>query len=171
LKERINNQIRASELRVLGQDGENLGVLPTKEALRQAQELGLDLIEISPLANPPVAKIMDFGKYQYEQNKKAKKAKAGAKITETKSIQIKVGTGEHDLALKAKTASGWLKEGHRIKVELYLSGRSKYLDEKFLKERLERILKLISEQYKIAEPVKKSPKGLMLTIEKDNVKK
>jgi translation initiation factor IF-3 len=164
LKERINNQIRASELRVLGQDGENLGVLPTKEALRQAQELGLDLIEISPLANPPVAKIMDFGKYQYEQNKKAKKAKAGAKITETKSIQIKVGTGEHDLALKAKTASGWLKEGHRIKVELYLSGRSKYLDEKFLKERLERILKLISEQYKIAEPVKKSPKGLMLTI-------
>jgi translation initiation factor IF-3 len=171
LKERINNQIRAKELRVLVEEGENLGVLPFKEALEKAQELGLDLIEISPNAVPPVAKIMDFGKYQYVESKKAKKMKANAKTSETKSIQIKVGTGDHDLELKAKTASKWLGEGHRIKVELYLAGRTKFMDEKFLKERLDRVLKLITENYKISDPAKRSPKGLMLTIERDLAKK
>lgn len=131
-----------------------------------AIDLGLDLIEISPNANPPVAKIMEFGKYQYELQKKLKKAKAGANTTETKSIQIKIGTGDHDLGLKAKTASKWLKEGHRIKVELFLAGRAKFMDEKFLKERLDRVLHLITENYKVAETAKRGPKGLALTIEK-----
>ncbi len=131
-----------------------------------AQNLGLDLIEIGPNANPPLTKIMDFGKYQYEANKKLKKTKAGAKQTETKSIQIKIGTGDHDLELKAKTASKWLKEGHRIKVELFLSGRAKYMDERFLKERLDRVLHLITEDYKISDAYKKGPKGLTTTIEK-----
>lgn len=137
-----------------------------RDALELAQNKGLDLIEISPNAVPPVAKIMDFGKYQYEASKKLKKAKAGAKATETKSIQIKIGTGEHDLGLKAKTASKWLKEGHRIKVELFLSGRAKYMDEKFLKERLDRLLHLITEDYKISDAYKRGPKGLITTIEK-----
>ena len=127
---------------------------------------GEDLIEISPMGNPPVAKIMNFGKYQYEANKKLKKAKAGANRTETKSIQIKIGTGEHDLELKAKTASKWIKEGHRIKVELFLSGRAKYMDEKFLRERLDRVLHLITEDYKVSDTYKRGPKGLMVTIEK-----
>ena len=91
----------------------------------------------------------------------------GNKATETKSIQVKVGTGDADLALKAKQASLWLKEGHRIKVELFLKGRTKYMDENFLKERLDRVLHLITEQYKIAEALKKVPKGLMLTIERE----
>lgn len=164
---RINNQIRATELRVIDADGTNLGQITTKEALEIAQSQELDLIEISPLANPPVAKIMNYGKFMYELNKKAKKAKAGAKATETKSIQVKVGTGDADLALKAKQASLWLKEGHRIKVELFLKGRTKYMDENFLKERLDRVLHLITEQYKIAEALKKVPKGLMLTIERE----
>ncbi len=164
---RINNQIRATELRVIDADGTNLGQITTKEALEIAQRQELDLIEISPLANPPVAKIMNYGKFMYELNKKAKKAKAGAKATETKSIQVKVGTGDADLALKAKQASLWLKEGHRIKVELFLKGRTKYMDENFLKERLDRVLHLITEQYKIAEALKKVPKGLMLTIERE----
>ena len=164
---RINNQIRATELRVIDADGTNLGQITTKEALEIAQRQELDLIEISPLANPPVAKIMNYGKFMYELNKKAKKAKAGAKATETKSIQVKVGTGDGDLAQKAKQASTWLKEGHRIKVELFLKGRAKCLDEAFLKDRLDRVLHLITEQYKIAEPLKKVPKGLMLTIERE----
>lgn len=166
MRERINNQIRAKELRVIGSQNENLGVLSFLDAFKKAEELGLDLIEISPNAMPPVAKIMDFGKYQYEQSKKLKKAKAGAFATETKSVQIKIGTGDHDLELKAKNASKWLKEGHRIKIELYLAGRTKYMDEKFLKERLDRVLHLITEEYKIAEPHKRGPKGLALTIEK-----
>jgi len=166
LRERINNQIRAQELRVIDSENQNLGVLSIKEALKLAESKGLDLIEISPNANPPVGKIMDFGKYQYEASKKLKKAKAGAKPTETKSIQIKIGTGDHDLELKAKTTSKWLKEGHRIKIELFLSGRAKYMDEKFLKERLDRVLHLITEDYKISDSYKKGPKGLFITIEK-----
>ncbi len=166
MRERINNQIRAKELRVLDSEGQNLGVLSIKEALELAQNKGLDLIEIAPNANPPIAKVMDFGKYQYEANKKLKKAKAGSKPTETKSIQIKIGTGDHDLELKAKTASKWLKEGHRIKVELFLTGRTKYMDEKFLRERLDRILHLITENYKVSDSYKRNPKGLTLTIER-----
>jgi len=166
LRERINNQIRASELRVIDSENQNLGILSIKDALELAQNKGLDLIEISPNANPPVAKIMDFGKYQYEIKKKLKKAKAGAKPTETKSIQVKIGTGDHDLELKAKNASKWLREGHRIKIELFLSGRAKYMDEKFLKERLDRVLHLITEDYKISDSYKKGPKGLFITIEK-----
>lgn len=166
MRERINNQIRAKELRVIDDTNQNLGVLSIKEALELAESKGMDLIEISPTANPPVAKIMNFGKYQYEVSKKLKKSKASSISTETKSIQIKIGTGDHDLALKAKTASKWLKEGHRIRVELFLAGRAKYMEMEFLKERLDRVLHLITEDYKISEPHKKGPKGLMVTIEK-----
>lgn len=166
MRERINNQIRAKELRILDSENQNLGVMSFKEALDLAQAKGMDLIEIAPNSVPPVGKIMDFGKYQYELSKRLKKARAGAKPTETKSIQVKIGTGDHDLELKAKTASKWLKEGHRIKIELFLSGRAKYMDEKFLKERLERLLHLITEEYKISDPYKRGPKGLITTIEK-----
>lgn len=166
MREKINNQIRAKELRVIDSNGQNLGILNIKDALELAQSKGLDLIEVSPNALPPIGKIMEFGKYQYEINKKFKKAKAGSKSTETKSIQIKIGTGDHDLELKAKTASKWLKEGHRIKVELFLAGRTKYMNEKFLRERLDRVLHLITEEYKISDAYKKGPKGLITTIEK-----
>ena len=170
MRERINNQIRSSELRVIDPEGVNIGIIPTRDAQEMADKHGLDLIEISPNANPPIAKIMDFGKYQYEQSKKQKKARANAKQTETKSIQVKVATGDHDLELKARTASKWLKEGHRIKVELFLAGRAKYMEQNFLKERLDRVLHLITENYKIAEPYKKTPKGIIITIEKDTKK-
>ncbi|OGI95383.1 translation initiation factor IF-3 [Candidatus Nomurabacteria bacterium RIFCSPLOWO2_01_FULL_42_17] len=166
MRERINNQIRATELRVLDSENKNLGVFPIKEALEMAQKASLDLIEIGPNATPPLAKLMDFGKYQYEASKKLKKAKAGANRTETKGIQIKIGTGDHDLELKAKTASKWIKEGHRVKVELFLAGRAKYMDEKFLRERLDRVLHLITEEYKVSDSYKKGPKGLTTTIEK-----
>ncbi len=165
MKERVNKEIRATELRVIGPEGENFGVISFKEALEKAEALGLDLIEVGAGATPPVAKIADFGKYQYEQKKKAKAIKT-AKPTETKAIQIKIGTGDHDLEMKATLASKWLSEGHRIKIELYLSGRSKYFEEKFFKERLERVLKFITVPYKISENFKKSTKGYGMTIEK-----
>jgi translation initiation factor IF-3 len=163
---RINSYIKSAELRVIDDQGNNLGVIPSREALKIAQERNLDLIEISPNAEPPVAKIMDYGKFQYEQQKKAKLAKAGLKITETKVVQIKIGTGEHDLELKARNISKWLKEGHRAKIDLYLVGRAKYSADDFKKERLERILKLITEEYKIVEEPQRSPKGFSLVIEK-----
>lgn len=162
---RINQQIKAPELRVIGSKGENLGVLTLQEAFKIADASGLDLIEISPNANPPVAKVADLGKYLYEENKKAKLSKKSHSV-EIKTIQVKLATGDHDLALKAKKASEWLAEGNRVKVDLFLPGRAKYLDEKFLKERIERMLKLVSVDYKIANPPTKSPKGMSLLIER-----
>jgi len=161
----INHQIRAKELRVIGPDGENMGVLSLSDALKRAEELGVDLIEISPDAHPPVAKLMEYGKFEYDEKKKRKGSVKGHS-SEVKMVQIKIGTSEHDLALKAKKAGEWLSEGNRVKVELYLVGRSKFLEEKFLRERLERILKVVPVAYKIAEPIHKGPKGLALVIEK-----
>lgn len=166
IKTRINHQIRAAELRIIGPDGANVGVMSLKDALEKAHEMSFDLIEISPNANPPVAKIMDYGKFQYDERKKEKTAKAKSKTVETKNVQVKVGTGDHDLELKAKKTSEWLTEGNRVKIDLFLVGRSKFMDIKFLKERLDRILRLISVNYKIAEEPKKSPKGLTVVIEK-----
>lgn len=164
---RINHAIRAKELRVIGAKGENLGVLSVEDALKEADKVNLDLIEISPGAKPPVAKIMDFGQYRYETKRKASEVKAKSHVTETKSVQVKIGTGEHDQQLKAKRAAEWLQEGHRVKVDLFLWGRYKYMEEAFLKERLERFLKIIPAEYKLADPMKKSPKGWTTTIERE----
>lgn len=163
---RINKAIRAPELRVIGPEGENIGTLSLADALKAAEKMKLDLIEISPKAKPPVAKITDFGQYQYDTKRKASKAKAKAHVTETKSVQVKIGTGDHDQLLKAKRASEWLEEGHRVKVDLFLWGRYKYMEPNFLKERLDRFLKIIPIDYKIADPIKKSPKGFTATLER-----
>src|ERR1035437_1974874 len=163
----INNEIRAQELRVIGAEGENLGVLSLADALAAAKLKGLDLIEISPSALPPVAKIMDYGKFEYERSKKGKVAKAKVKVSETKEVQIKVGTGDHDMELKARKAAEWLAEGHRVRAELFLKGRYKGMEEKFLKDRLEKFLIRIPYAYKVAEPVTRSPKGFAGVIERD----
>ena len=163
---RTNNQIRASEVRLIGSDGENLGVVSLEEAIKKAREEDTDLVEISPNANPPIVKIVDYGKFLYSENKKQKATKAKAHVVEVKGIQVKVGTGEHDLNLKAKRASEWLKEGHRVRIDLFLPGRTKYMDEKFLKTRMDRIFKLISTEFKVAESPKRSPKGLTAVIER-----
>jgi len=166
LKTRINAQIRAPELRVIGPNGENVGVITLAEALAQAKAAELDLIEVSPNATPPVAKIMDYGKFQYEQQKKDREIRAKSHITETKAVQVEVGTGENDLLRKARQAAGWLKEGHRVRVELFLKGRYKYMDPAFLKERLKRFVLLVPEEYRIAEDIQKGPKGFNMIIEK-----
>ncbi|HEY0964432.1 MAG TPA: translation initiation factor IF-3 [Candidatus Paceibacterota bacterium] len=163
---RINQAIKAPELRVITSDGENLGTLSLADALKAAEERKLDLIEISPNATPPVAKIMDYGKYRYETGRKAREVKAKSHVTETKSVQVKIGTGDHDQQLKARRTAEWLEEGHRVKVDLFLWGRYKYMEEAFLKERLERFLKIIPTEYKIADPMKKSPKGWSTTLER-----
>ncbi len=165
----INNEIRARELRVIGADGTNLGVISLETALAAAKTAGLDLIEISPGTTPPIAKIMDYGKFEYERSKKEKAVKAKSKVSETKEVQIKVGTGDHDMALKAKKAAEWLAEGHRVRAELFLKGRYKNMEEMFLKERLEKFLLRIPYSFKIAEPITKSPKGFAGVVERDLV--
>ena len=152
---------------MVGPEGENLGVLSLEEALKATEDAKLDLIEISPNAKPPVAKIMDYGQYRYETKRKASEVKAKSHVTETKSVQVKIGTGDHDQQLKAKRIAEWLTEGHRVKVDLFLWGRYKYMEPNFLKERLERFLKIVPIEYKIADPIKKSPKGYTTTLERD----
>jgi translation initiation factor IF-3 len=164
---RINREIRAKELRVIGAAGENLGVITLAEALAAAQAAGLDLIEISPNAVPPVAKVADYGKFEYERSKKEKVAKSKAKVSETKEVQIKVGTGENDMQLKARKAAEWLAEGHRVRAELFLKGRYKGMDEAFLKARLEKFLTLVPYPHRSAEPITRSPKGFAGIIERD----
>lgn len=169
---RMNEGLSAPEVRVIGAEGENLGVMQTREALKQAQALGLDLIEVSPNAKPPVARITDYGKFKFEQKKKDKEVKArAAKVTETKEAQVKIGTSDNDMRIKANKVAGWLKEGHRVKIDLFLWGRYKYMEFDFLKERLERFLAIVPESYKIADEIKKSPKGLSVVIERDPSRK
>jgi len=166
IRVKINHQIKAPELRVITAEGENLGVISLSQALLEAEKRTLDLIEISPSATPPIAKIMDYGKYLYDEKKKTKLAKTKTVVTEVKNVQVKIGTGEHDLELKAKRISEWLAEGNRVKVDLFLVGRAKYMDIKFLKERLDRVLKLVTVEYKIAQDVTRGPKGLTIYVEK-----
>lgn len=170
---RINEGIRVKEVRVIGAAGENLGVLSIESALAQAREAGLDLIEVSAQANPPVCRITDYGKFKYEQNKKEKEVKArSVGPQETKEAQVKIGTSDNDMRIKAKKIAEWLQEGSRVKIDLFLWGRYKYMEFEFLKERLERFLAIVPESYKIADEIKKSPKGLSVVIEATgNVKK
>jgi translation initiation factor IF-3 len=131
-----------------------------------AREKGLDLIEISPTATPPIAKIMDYGKYQYQEKKKAQGAAKKAREVEIKNIRLKIGTSQHDLEVKAKQASEFLKEGDRVKIDLILRGQAKYLDKNFLKERIGRILPLITENCKVVDGPKPGPIGISIIVEK-----
>lgn len=110
---------------------------------------------------------MDFGQYRYETKRKASEVKSKSHVTETKNVQVKIGTGGADQDLKARRAAEWLSEGHRVKVDLFLWGRYKYMDEAFLKERLQRFLKIIPIEYKIADEMKRSPKGFTTTLERE----
>src|SRR3989344_3185515 len=144
-------------MRVIDEKGQNLGILTLEEALSKAKEAGLDLIEISPTANPPVAKITEKGKYFYEQEKKERQARKKRKEVEIKTIRIGIGTGTHDLELKAKQADKFLKEGNKIKIDLALRGREKYLKKEFLEERIRRLLSLVSAEFS-EEPIQRAPK-------------
>ncbi len=161
---KINEGIRAPELRVLLDDGSS-EVMSREDALELAYKQGLDLIEITAKANPPVAKITDYGKYVYDQKKKQKEIKAKQHTVEVKNIQIRVGTGEGDLKIKAERADEWLADGQRVKFELYLKGRTKHMDKKFLHDRLGKALAAITEEYKVVEDYKDTPKGIGILIE------
>ncbi|MEK7162602.1 MAG: translation initiation factor IF-3 [Patescibacteria group bacterium] len=162
----MNNQITASPVRVIGDDGANYGVIEISEALRIAQEKGLDAIEISPTAKPPVVKIMDFGKWSYQQGRKRREAGKKAHLAQVREVRVGLNTSEHDLEMKAKKAGEFLDEGDKVKIELGLRGRAKYLDKNFIKERMERILHFIPRDYKVVDGPKQGPRGIHIIIEK-----
>ncbi len=120
---RINNRIRVPEVRVVDDDGSMLGILSTQEALKRAQERGLDLVEVNPKPDPPVCKILDFGKYKYDEKKKAKEAKRKQTTVEIKEIKLRPKTDDHDLAFKARAARRFLEAGHKVKFTVRFRGR------------------------------------------------
>ena len=115
--------ITARQLRVIGAEGEQLGILEKHNAIAAAEDLGLDLVEVAPTADPPVCRIMDYGKFKYEQSKKAQIAKKKQKIIQIKEIKVRPKTDSHDLETKAKNARKFLSEGNKIKVTVRFSGR------------------------------------------------
>lgn len=119
----INEDIRKKEIRVISKDGEQLGILSSKEALKIAEEQELDLVMISPNANPPVCKIMDLGKFIYEQSKKEKEAKKKQKVINIKEIRVSLTIEENDIAIKAKKARKFLLDGDKVKVTVRFRGR------------------------------------------------
>lgn len=121
----INEEIRDRELRVISNDGEQLGIMSREEALRISEEKNLDLVCISPNARPAVAKLMDYGKYRYEIQKKEKEAKKKQKTTQVKEIRLSTFIEDHDVQVKANTASKFLKDGDKVKVSLRFRGRER----------------------------------------------
>ena len=119
----VNEDIRKKEVRVISKDGEQLGILSSKEALKIAEENELDLVMISPNANPPVCKIMDLGKFIYEQSKKEKEAKKKQKVINVKEIRVSLTIEENDIAIKAKKARKFLLDGDKVKVTVRFRGR------------------------------------------------
>jgi translation initiation factor IF-3 len=120
---RVNHRIRVPEVRVIDANGEMLGVMSTHEALKRATEQGLDLVEVNPKAEPPVCKILDFGKYKYEEKKKAGEAKRKQTVVEVKEIKLRPKTDDHDLAFKTKAARRFLEGGHKVKFTVRFRGR------------------------------------------------
>lgn len=120
---RVNEQIRVREVRLIDDDGEQKGIVPTMEALKLAKEKDLDLVEVSPNANPPVCKILDFGKYRFEQEKKLRDSKKNQKVLKIKEIRMQPKIGSGDLDTKAKHVQEFLNEGDKVKVTIRFRGR------------------------------------------------
>ena len=122
-KHRVNHLIRVPEVRVIGPEGEQFGVLKTSEALKQAQEVGYDLVEVAPNSDPPVCRIMDFGKFKYEQSKKEHKIRQHQKSTQVKEIKLRPRTDRHDIETKIRQIHSFVAEGNKTKVTVVFRGR------------------------------------------------
>lgn len=153
-KTRINHQITAAEVRVINDQGEQVGVMKLGEALRLAQEHGLDLVEIASHANPPVVKIIDFAKFKYQQKKAESLQKKNAKKTEVKTIRISMRISEHDMEIKARKASEFLGDNNLVKIELRMRGREQAFGD-LARQNLEKFLKFIAVPHRIEVPLKR----------------
>jgi translation initiation factor IF-3 len=142
---RINDRIRAREVRVIGADGSQIGVLPTFEAVKKAKEAGLDLVEISPTANPPVCRIQDYGKFLYEQGKKEKAAKKTQKNITLKEVKFSINVDEHDFITKKNHVLRFIAEGDKVKASLRFKGRE-MAHRNLGRDVLDRLIREVSEK-------------------------
>ncbi len=149
----INRQIRAREVRVIDPDGNQIGIVPTSKALATANDFGLDLVEVSPNANPPVCKIMDYGRYKYEQTKRAQEAKKKQTTFQVKEIKVRPKTGEHDLQVKLGHIRKFINRKDKVKVTVMFRGR-----EITLSDTGRELLKRIAEELEDIANVEQYPK-------------
>jgi len=119
----VNREIRIPQIRVIGPEGEQLGIMPTPDAFKKAQELGYDLVEVAPTSQPPVCRIMDYGKYKYELQKKEHQSRRHQKSTQVKEIKLRPRTDKHDLEIKVRQIKGFLADGNKTKVTVTFRGR------------------------------------------------
>jgi len=165
----INNQIRAKEVRIVDEKGEQLGVMPLGQALQMAKERGLDLIQITEKVEPPVCKILDSGKYLYRLKKK-ERAKKDKKTGEIKGIRLSFGISDHDLETRIKQAEKFLNKGYRVRIEMRLKGRqkaSKLAD--FAKAKIEKFSQALQARVslKVERELKREPRGLTMIISRN----
>jgi len=162
----MNYRIKAPQVRVIDEKGQQIGVMDTEKAIHLAQDKGLDLIEVSPVANPPVCKILDRGQFQYQQSKQKQQQKT--KKVELKIVKISFKIGQHDLSVKAGKAKKFLEEGHKVKVEMFLRGRERQ-HTSLAKENMTKFFEEnFSEIAKFEQPLKVQGNNLSFTIVKNN---
>ena len=164
LKPRINNLITAPELRVIAEDGKNLGVLSLGEALKLARpDSGIDLIEIAPNAKPPVARLMNYDKYRYQEEKALKKERSAQKAAGSKQIQISAKEAKNDLVRKEQRIAEFLKEGHQVEIQLFLRGREKY-NKDWARKKMDEFLKMITSEHKVLSTPRFGGRGMTAQI-------
>jgi len=164
---RMNHRIRISPIRVILEDGTQLGVIPTDEARAKAREMGLDLVEVSPNARPPVCKIIDAGRWKYEQSKKASEAKKNATKVELKQIKLRPKTDAHDIAFKAKHARRFLEEGNKVLLQVRFRGRENAHPETG-RAALERIMEELTDIARLERAPKYENRVMTMTIAPKN---
>ena len=160
---RINDRIRAPEIRLIGADGENVGVVTPSRAMDLAAEAGLDLVEISPNATPPVCKIMDFGKFKYEQQKRESEARKKQKTIEVKEVKFRPNTDTHDYDVKMRNVFRFLENGDKVKVTLRFRGRE-MAHQNLGRELLERVAEDVNEIGKIENMPKMEGRQMVMMI-------
>ncbi len=159
----MNGRIRAPEIRLIDADGENVGVVSPREAMRMADEAGLDLVEISPNANPPVCKIMDFGKFKYEQQKRESEARKKQKTIEVKEVKFRPNTDTHDYEVKMRNVFKFLENGDKVKVTLRFRGRE-MAQQNLGRELLERVAEDTKETGKVENMPKMEGRQMVMMI-------
>lgn len=151
---------------MIDESGEHIGVVETKKALKKAKEKGLDLVEVAPDQRPSVAKILDYGKFRYQQKKKKKKGKKKSHAGEIKGVRFSFRTSDHDLKIKADRADKFLDKDYKVKVEMLLRGREKGRKE-MIDEKIERFLSMLKHEVVMDQEPKPHPRGLNFIIRKD----
>ncbi|WP_040604421.1 translation initiation factor IF-3 [Sagittula stellata E-37] len=160
---RVNDRIRAPEIRLIGAEGENVGVVTPARAMEMAERAGLDLVEISPNATPPVCKIMDFGKFKYEQQKRESEARKKQKIIEVKEVKFRPGTDIHDYQVKMRNVMKFLENGDKVKVTLRFRGRE-MAHQNLGRELLERVADDVKEIGKVENMPKMEGRQMVMMI-------